>query len=298
MTMARAAPLVAALAACADSPSNVEWMAALPDERALTELSIPGTHDSGARFEPYPGIAKTQTLTIADQLAAGARYFDIRCRNFDDQFLIYHGPIDQNLTFDEVLATMVSFLAAHPHETVIMSVKEEVMSQGATLTFEQVFDGYVSGSPDRWYLQPSVPLLGDARGKLVLLRRFDATSTPLGIDAAPWADNTTFSIANGDASLRIEDYYDLPDTDTKWTAVTALLGEAGAGDPSTLYLTYTSGFLTINSLNNITAVSDDINARLDAWLADPANRHAHTGVVPMDFLTAARAGAIIATNTK
>jgi 1-phosphatidylinositol phosphodiesterase len=271
-------------------------MASIADTRSLSELSIPGTHDSGARFEPYPGIAKTQNLTIADQLAGGIRFFDMRCRNFDDQFLIYHGPIDQNQTFDEVLATMSGFLTAHPGEAVIMSVKEEVMSQGATMTFEQVFDGYVASSPSRWYLEPSVPLLGDVRGQIVLLRRFDATATPLGIDASPWADNATFTIANGAATLRIEDNYDLMDNDSKWSDITALLDEAQNGDPATLFLTYTSGFQTVNGLNDITIVSDDINQRLDRWLADPANRHAHTGVVPMDFVTASRARSVIATN--
>jgi 1-phosphatidylinositol phosphodiesterase len=271
-------------------------MASLPDTRGLSELSIPGSHDSGARFEPYPGLAKTQSLTIADQLTAGIRYFDMRCRNFDDQFLIYHGPIDQNQTFDDVLSTMSSFLDAHPHETLIMSVKEEVASQGATMTFEQVFDGYVASSPDRWYLSPAVPQLGDVRGKIVLLRRFDATATPLGIDASAWADNTTFTLATPDATMRIEDFYNLIDNDSKWNAITALLGEASTGDPSTLYLTYTSGFQTINQLNDITVVSDDINGRLDDWLRDPANRRARAGVIVMDFVNASRAESVSTIN--
>ena len=286
-----------AIAGCTGSDDGLGWMGKIADTRALAELSIPGTHDSGARFEPYPGLSKCQSMTIAEQLAAGVRSFDIRCRNFQDQFLIYHGAIDQNQLFDEVLATLFGFLDAHPTETVIVSIKEESDPSGATLPFDQRFASYVAQAPQRWYLGPSVPRLGDARGKLVLLRRFASSATPLGIDAAPWADNATFSIGNGDAALRIEDNYVVTDNHSKWTAITDLLAEVRGGDPATLFLTYTSGFQTMSGLPNITSVSDDINPRLDAWLADPPNAQARTGVVVLDFVTAARAHAIIATNT-
>ncbi|MBN2842929.1 MAG: hypothetical protein JXM68_07555, partial [Sedimentisphaerales bacterium] len=49
------------------------WMAAQKDISLLSQLSIPGTHDSGARFEPIGGTAKCQNLTIAEQLAIGVR---------------------------------------------------------------------------------------------------------------------------------------------------------------------------------------------------------------------------------
>src|SRR3954471_12390805 len=121
-----------ALAACSSEPAgDTDWMASLADATSLAALTIPGTHDAGAIHEPAAGIAKTQTLTFAEQLDAGIRYFDVRCRNFDDQFLIYHGSIDQDQTFDDVVGTMVGFLAAHPSETLVVSIKEELAAQGA-----------------------------------------------------------------------------------------------------------------------------------------------------------------------
>ena len=149
-------------------------------------------------------------------------------------------------------------------------------------------------APDRWYVQPAVPRLGDARGKLVLLRRFASTVAPLGIDAAPWADDATFQIANGDATLAIEDEYVVADNDAKWAAITAHLDAAATGDPATLSLTYTSGYQTVAGLPDIRAVADDIDARLDARLAPAAK--ARTGVVVMDFATEARAAAIVGEN--
>lgn len=290
----RLAISLACLTACAGPAEQPAWMAKLPDARALAALSIPGTHDAGARFEPYPGIAQAQTLTLAEQLDAGVRYLDLRCRDVDDQFLIYHGGIDQNQTFDEALATLFAFLDAHPTETVIASVKEEAAESGATLPFDATFRSYVAMAPERWYLQPAVPLLGDARGKLVLLRRFASTVAPLGIDAAPWADDATFQIANGEATLAIEDEYMVSDNDAKWAAIAAHLDAAASGDPATLSLTYTSGYQTVSGLPDITLVADDINARLDDRFA--ASPHARTGVVVMDFATEPRAAAIIDAN--
>jgi 1-phosphatidylinositol phosphodiesterase len=287
----RAAIVIIAIGCSSGSQGDSDWMASLDDTRNLAELSIPGTHDSGAMFEPSPALAKCQDLTIADQLAAGIRFFDIRCRHYQDAFLIYHGSIDQNQTFDDVLATMSTFLDAHPGETVIMSIQQEASPDQDTRTFEDTFRSYVSMDPDRWYLDPPVPALGDVRGKIALLRRFDAV-TPAGIDASVWPDDMTFS-TDGNA-LRIEDEYMVAANDAKWTAITNLLDEARAATTTPLFLTFTSGYQTIDGLPNITSVSDDINARLDAMLADPAP--AHLGVLVMDHVTPARAHAVIATN--
>jgi 1-phosphatidylinositol phosphodiesterase len=274
-----------------------DWMADLDDSKTIAELSIPGTHDSGARFDLAEGLAKCQDLTIADQLAAGVRFFDLRCRHVGDQFLIYHGSVDQNQTFDEVLATIYAFLDAHPNEVILASVKEEATPTQNTRSFEATFQSYIAQAPARWTLAPTLPRLGDVRGTLVLLRRFNATaSPPLGIDATQWADNATFTISNTDAHLHIEDEYVVTNNDLKWTAATNLLDEAAAGDPSTWMLTYTSGYQMIAGLPNITIVSDDINARFDAYIADPAHAHAHLGTLAMDFVTAARVEAIVATN--
>ena len=294
----RALIALAALAGCSSEPAagDPDWMAKLPDGSSLAAFTIPGTHDSGAMHEPAAGLAKTQTLTFADQLDAGIRYFDVRCRNFNDQFLIYHGSIDQSQTFDDVLAAMYAFLDAHPHETLIVSIKEELAAQGATLTFEQLFQQYAAKDPARWFLDNRIPTLGEARGKLVLLRRFDATSATLGIAAAPavWTDNATFDIT-GPPVLHVEDNYIVTDDALKWSAITSLFGEATSpGDPSALYLAYTSGYQMISGLPNIPSVSDTIDPMLDAYFASAAT--ARYGVVVMDFATAARAHAVLTKN--
>jgi 1-phosphatidylinositol phosphodiesterase len=260
-------------------------MASLPDDTSLAALTIPGTHDTMALHEPAAGTAQAQTLDLAAQYDAGIRYVDIRCVDVEDVFQIYHGSEYEQASFDEVLATTLAFLDAHPTETIVMSVKQEADNNDSTNTFETDFDTYLAEQPSRWYTGDSVPTLGAVRGDIVLLRRFDATMMPLGIDGSQWADNTTFTLANADSTLRIEDNYVVSDPATKWSQITSLFGEARAGDPSTLYLTYTSGYELVGVLDNIPDVSNAIDPMLAAYFADPANAHAHLGTVVMDMVT-------------
>ncbi|MEO7735831.1 MAG: phosphatidylinositol-specific phospholipase C [Kofleriaceae bacterium] len=246
--------------------------------------------DAGAvRADRRP--AKCQNLSLAGQLTAGVRYLDVRCRHLDDAFQIYHGPVFEQQAFADVLDTVTSFLADHPSETLVMSIKQESVAEGTTRSFEQTFASYVARAPARWSLGTSLPALGDARGKIVLVRRFDAEAT-LGIDASRWADNTTFSLA---PDLRIQDAYQVTSNDAKWTAITALLDEARTPS-ATLFLDYTSGYQQHGLVPNIPSVADPINQQLDDYLADPANAGAHLGVVVTDFMTETRAQRILESN--
>lgn len=278
--------LATVLAGCTGSDEPA-WMSTQPDDTGLAALSIPGTHDSAARFEPQAGLAKTQDLTIAEQLAAGVRFLDLRCRHVSDGFLLYHGAIDQNQTFEELLATLEAFLAAHPTETILASIKEEATPSGNTRAFDATFASYLT---DRWLTGPTLSTLGEARGKIVLLRRF-ASATPLGIDATAWPDNTTFSIGT---ALRVQDAYVVTANDAKWSAITGLIAEARAMTTTTLFLDFTSGYQMMAGLPNILAVSEDINARLDAELANPG----HLGVLVMDHVTPERVAAVVAHNLR
>lgn len=290
--MVRWVVLIGLLEACSSSSSPAEWMAAQEDTRTLASLSIPGTHDAGARFEPIAGLAKTQELTIAEQLEAGVRFFDVRCRHYEDGFLIYHGAVDQNQTYAEVLATMTGFLDGHPDEVVIVSVQEEATPDKNTRSFEATFDSYLD--PTRWALGATIPTLGDVRGKLVLLRRF-AAGKALGLDATAWPDDSPEAFTIG-GQLRVQDAYTVADNDLKWSRITALLDEARATRDGTLFLNFTSGKREIDGLSNIPVVSDNINPRLDALLADPVNKAAHLGVLVMDHVTSARVSAVVDTN--
>ncbi|MBS1120138.1 MAG: phosphatidylinositol-specific phospholipase [Deltaproteobacteria bacterium] len=288
-----------ALAACTDAsgpPVAPAWMSKIDDGRLLSELSIPGTHESASLYEVIPGSSRDQTLTLDQQLDAGVRYFDIRCRHLGDGFDLYHGPLFERQTFAQVVETFSAFLDSHPTEAAVMSIKEESVADNTMLTFEQVFATYVALDPARWYLGGAVPALGDVRGKIVLVRRFVAETSPLGLDASDWPDNATFSITTPQASLRVQDAFKVTSNESKWMAIEALLAEARDAGPSTLFLNYTSGFQTLSGIPNTPSVAMEINLDLDAFLADPANAHAHLGVLAMDLVEKSRVAAVAATN--
>ena len=269
-----------------------DWMAPLPGTNRISELSIPGTHDSGALHEPWPNTAQCQVLSIPEQLAAGVRFLDIRCRHVDDAFKIYHGSADQRMTFDAVLADCLEFLKTHPGECIILSVQQESTPDGNTRTFEQTFDMYAKNSAGKWFLKDYIPALDEVRGKLVLFRRFGASGLPKGIDASGWHDNATFWIGR---TIRIQDNYIVKDRDAKWAAIKALYAEEGAGKRDVLYLNFTSGYEPGGlGIPNIRAISNFINPQLTSYF-----QSAHPGrfgITVMDFVDSGKCALIVGTN--
>lgn len=267
-----------------------DWMRGIDGGRSLAAMSIPGTHDAGARFEPVTGTAKCQELTISQQLAAGVRFLDIRCRHRGDSFRIHHGAVDQRMDFTEVQDEVFDFLRRHPGETVIMSVKEEHRPEKNTRGFTATFEALIAPHQAGWWLGNQVPRLREVRGKVVLFRRF-RSERKIGIDATDWPDNTRFE----KGLLRVQDRYRVPEVGGKWQAVEAMLLEAGKGAKGRLTLNFTSGYVPrAFGIPDIRAVSGPVNQKL----AEHLRKHpgTSTGVVVMDFITPELASAIYRRN--
>ena len=81
-------------------------------------------------------------------------------------------PWSGALTLDDVLAGCYAFLEAHPTETVLFAAKYE-HGDASVPEVQQTLDAYIRKNPDRWLLTDTMPTLGQARGKLVLLRRWE-----------------------------------------------------------------------------------------------------------------------------
>ena len=275
----------------ADDSSGAQWMKSLDGDESLAQLSIPGTHNSGARFEPIRGTAQCQNLTIPDQLNAGVRFLDIRCRHRNDAFDIYHGPIYQHQNFADVVNSVADFLRAHPSETVIVSVQQTAGARDNTRSFEATFDATLANTPAAWLLDSTVPTLNQARGKIVLLRRFKSNK-PLGIDASMWPDNQAFETDN----LRVQDIYNVSDSDAKWQAIESLLNQTRADDATTpLTLNFASGVKPlIFGIPNVIVVANDLNLRLARYFA--AKKSGNLGVVIVDFADEKLCAAIYKTN--
>ncbi|WP_185654148.1 phosphatidylinositol-specific phospholipase C [Elizabethkingia meningoseptica] len=272
------------------------WMSGLQDQISLAKISVPGTHDSGATIEipSNSGTAKTQNLSISEQLNIGVRFLDIRCRHIDNAFTIHHGPIYQKINFDDVLNACYAFLESHPAETIIMSVKEEHTPSNVSRSFEKTFDSYVQKNPSKWDLGNTIPTLGEVRGKIKLLRRFPADDKPKGIEATSWSDNTTFEI-NTPARIKIQDNYKVDNNDTKWTQIQTILNEAKATTDDKLFINFTSGYKPlIFGIPSIPTVSNAINPKVKTFFQ--SNPKGTYGILAIDFVSKDLTEPIVNTN--
>ena len=105
-------------------------------------------------------------------------------------------------------------------------------------SFQLLLDSYISKGQDKWLLTDTLPTLGECRGKIVLMRRFDDVCG-LGERAGiymNWPEQGANSdvslnaetIECGSFSLIVQDRYKY-DTEDKWTAFKAGLAAADPG---------------------------------------------------------------------
>ncbi|NBU72827.1 MAG: phosphatidylinositol-specific phospholipase C domain-containing protein [Bacteroidetes bacterium] len=283
------------------------WMAGVDGEKYLYELSIPGTHDSGALHEAWYEIGvQCQSLTIPEQLNAGVRYLDIRCRHLNNAFVIHHDAYYQHQNFNDVLESVTSFLRANPSETVVMLVKPEYTSEGNTRTFAETFKAYQAEwetrYPKLWYVGTTIPKLVDVRGRIVLIRRFnEAPFSPadLGINAdRGWPGDSTGTI-EGPPRIRVQDEYSIYIRLNKWGYITSLFDEMPA-NPGTLYLNYVScgwyppAIIGYSVKEPAIYYNNLLDGFFDGWIT-PATSGRY-GVVIVDFVNDRLAYLIYRTN--
>lgn len=235
------------------------WMSTYADDTALEHMNIPGTHDSATwnytqavqdalanittdDGEPtYPAeVFRCQSASMAASLNAGVRFFDLRFAldPAGTKLVFWHSQalLSAVSTVEDVVSAFYFWLDHHPSEMVLLSFQYE-SSTTITASFDadvqlMIFNVLNSSTAARYIEQTHdvLPKLGDARGKVVLLRRFDFDLLPdeyegalPGLHLSPegWTDNSkdialTYNPAQN-LTAYIEDYYepaDLGDSST------------------------------------------------------------------------------------
>ena len=165
---------------------SAKWMNNIPDNKYLSELTIPGTHDSYARYgnnafaAPY---AICQDWTVEKQLEEGIRFFDVRFRPFKNSFTVHHGPVWQKKYGGDVFREFKDFLKKNPRETVLFSYKDEtngnpnLSPEPGSDDFKNILRGYLNNNDFKPWIYGKnngendgiMPTLGQARGKMVLI---------------------------------------------------------------------------------------------------------------------------------
>ena len=263
---------------------GVRWMAELEDDRAINELSIPGTHDSGATHSIADVAGKCQSLSIEDQLYIGVRFLDIRLQLVEDELAVVHSFVDQRLEFDDVLENIVEFIEKNPTEFLFISIKEDADPKRPEGSFAEILEEELREF-DRISESSTLPkTVGEARGKIYIISRYkDAT---MGIPAyMGWQDSTSFELGE----LYVQDNYRLDSAEVKIADIEATMAVA---DKCTygLVLNFTSCYLTSGFPPTYAATPAKI---INPWLVERLFVEARPqGVLVCDFITSEMSKAI------
>lgn len=262
-----------------ETKSANAWMARLSDTASVKQLSIPGTHDSGALHSIFDVAGKCQDLNVKEQLNIGVRFFDIRLQLVGEKMNVVHSFVDQALSFKSVMTDFSTFLTQNPSEFLIVSVKEDESPKDATKSFEDVLQEELAPFTSVIDGCTQVPgTVGEVRGKMLFVARCDMRG--MGIPAyGGWYDSTTFDLGE----LYVQDYYCVPDAESKIRDISSTL-EYSKTNTDRLVLNFTSCYLDgAFPPSYAGTVAQSINP----WLKDTLkNSKGSTGVMIMDFVTA------------
>ncbi|RKG93339.1 hypothetical protein [Corallococcus terminator] len=276
------------------------WMSSLPNNALLSRITLPGTHDSIARYG-YGSVCQDEDL--ATQLANGIRVFDIRLRYLKGSdgrvnFSVHHSDDYQYAFLDSlyggygsdcktfVLDDCLKFLAENNQETIVLMIKQEKDVQKAIVFFDAFWnivgnrDGY-NGKPlnDLFYAGRTVPRLGDIRGRIVLVfvdgdeGKKDADYKLSNPARGLYWGNIDYSVDASNpgpdqvANLDVENHYsDI--MSAKWDKVSAHLQKTFDTGPSATnqYVTYISASRTPDVTHFPRSYADYLLPMLETWL--------------------------------
>ena len=200
------------------------------DNAKLSELALPGTHDSATfSAENVKNIAKTQTLNFSQQLEFGIRVLDLRIRQTGDRFALHHGALFLNSMFGDALNEIDYFLDKYPSETVLIRLKEDHKPDtNNTQTLRKTLNTYLERHAKHYLNADSNITLGKARGKFIILSNNDEFNY----------SGLIYSIFN------IQDEYTLKTNwqlYSKWESVKLQLQKAYSGSKDRFYVNFLSG---------------------------------------------------------
>jgi 1-phosphatidylinositol phosphodiesterase len=268
------------------------WMGLVDGSLHINQITIPGTHDSGADKHTsnihWTNLKRPwiicQDFSIPNQLNLGVRWLDIRLHFEDADLKIYHGSNYLNKNFDYVLGHCINFLNDNPTETIILMIKQEHPAVSEKLFSEQVYDHIENRGLYNFYLHDQVPKLDDVRGLIYIVRRFHNESghSPFGVYAS-WLNNTngSFHSYNG-IGWYVQDRYDLINEDylDKVEYVKKTIRYAHAEKYNTVFhLNFVSGY----DICTLFTTANELNPAIDNYVKGLDNDWTNCGVIMINF---------------
>ena len=244
-------------------------------DRRITELLLPGTHDTMTASCPER-YYHTQTMSLEEQLAAGVRFLDLRLRR---EMKAAHREWISEIDADEIFSACAAFLAQYPTETLLMRIqnanekKDDYEAYGAALKeriekWEGLFYHWNEGAP-AWMT------LDACAGKIVAI---ECSPPAMGfgrIHGRKWAENW-----HENAAISLQDLWDGPTVEEKQTAIQAQMDASCRLPQTVLSLSHISATNGVPGFPD--AFADALNPYSLALLSEyPKAR----GVLIYDFIT-------------
>ena len=182
--------------------NSLNWMKNLDDNKKLLEYNLVGTHDCVTQYVQLPHLARCQNMNIYEQLLIGVRALDIRVASRGRRLVMVHAftkafntpnRLGRQMELDDVLSHCYRFLDENPSEAIVVQFKNDSGKENEKC-FDNLFYTYIKGNEHRWFLENRVPTLGEARGRIVLIRRckmerrYEFTDKNTGIDFSKWQE--------------------------------------------------------------------------------------------------------------
>lgn len=223
--------------------TRARWMANLSGSLAISEINIPGTHDSAAINTWSPVVIYAcHNISITKQLEYGIRLLDVRLKVSQSgstyTFVTCHGKLPGSTyqDFPSLMEECKQFLLSYPKEVILMCLKMDNWNglEGNKVAVIAALQSLLTAYPIS-STTPSMVNLGAVRGKVVLFNRL--SSNKLGVPIG-WPDNTSGiykapTVARSWGLYAQDQWEGLPlvhPTAKKTELVTAAFGQKKAGE--------------------------------------------------------------------
>ena len=262
------------------------WMSYIHDDTKISDISIPGTHDSGATHSIFDVSGKCQDLSIKQQLRVGVRFFDLRLQLVNDEFKIVHSFVDQRLSFKKVMKDLSNFINENNSEFIIISLKKEASDKNSTLDFKDKLTSDLNEYKDIVSFDKELPeYINDARGKIYI---FDRYGLDYGIPLSNWSDDTSFEVNN----YYVQDNYCLSYLKENQEDIIKAIEYKNSND--NIVINFTSCYLEDEFPPTYAGSSAN---KINPWFYEYINEsNMKLGIVVMDFMTIDLAKAIYMRN--
>lgn len=288
------------------------WISALPDATYACRLSIPGTHDAATGDGTAFSLGKTQSLSLQEQWDRGIRMFDLRpgykkvrksIFKYVNELHIYHGIVETKTSFKEAIKLLSDNLAANPGEFAVIVMRFE--NDSPLYNKRDVWNALMSeflASDDfpavrRVDFRPDLTV-GELRGKILVLSRDAYANVPsTGAFVSGWSHSESGTVSarisgkNSSATLCLQDYYSVQDSNAKLNALKSYIDLAATSGGNVWTINHCSGYTgSTGSDSSIKKNAVNTNGFVIDYLLDETRADGPAGIILMDHAGVRKSG--------